>query len=98
MAHGGYREGSGRKKGVPNLLTQELRDGIKAPKLITFLQDVAEGRIKDATISQRIQAATVLLKKVMPDSKQIDIESKIDTIIELKSYLPDDYGEDEHKL
>jgi len=98
MSRGGKREGAGRKKGASNLFTQELRDGINAPKLIVFLQDVAEGKIKDATTTQRIQAATVLLKKIMPDSKQIDIETRSDTVIEIKSFLPDDYGEDELNL
>lgn len=34
--HGGSREGSGRKKGVGNLLTQELREKIDAgaPKIL----------------------------------------------------------------
>ena len=69
MLRGGKRAGAGRKKGSTNLLTQELRSCIHAPKLIHFLQNVALGEIDGSTMSERIEAAVVLLKKILPDCK-----------------------------
>ena len=71
MKHGGRRENAGRKKGVGNLLTKELREQIDAAKLIKFLQRLADGKIKGATISERKDAANALLRKVMPDMGQL---------------------------
>jgi hypothetical protein len=74
MARGGSRLGAGRKVGATNLITRELRNRINAPRLITFLQDLAEGRIDGATISERKDAAVALLRKVMPDVSQQKID------------------------
>ena len=74
MEHGGRREGAGRKRGAANLLTRELRDGINAKKLIQFLEDLAGGKFKNASISERKDAAVALLRKVMPDCKSVEIE------------------------
>lgn len=74
MARGGLREGAGRKTGVSNLLTKELRERINAPRLIAFLQDLAEGRVEGASISERKDAAVALLRKVMPDVSQQKME------------------------
>lgn len=69
MSKGGHREGSGRKQGIPNQLTQALREKIKAENLIRFLQNLADGKIEGASISERKEAAIALLKKVLPDCK-----------------------------
>lgn len=69
MTHGGHRQGAGRKQGAANLLTSELREKINAERLINFLQRVAEGKVKGATISERKDAAVALLKKVLPDCR-----------------------------
>ena len=74
MAKGGFREGAGRKKGTPNLLTRELREKINAVKLIKFLQDLAEGNIEKASINERKDAAVALLKKVLPDVNRHEAE------------------------
>lgn len=81
--HGGSREGAGRKKGVGNLLTQELREKIDAEALIGFLQDLASGEIIGATISERKDAAIALLKKVLPDMHRSETElaAKFEPII-----------------
>jgi hypothetical protein len=76
MVRGGKREGSGRKKGVPNMLTQELRNKINAEELIQFLQNLAEGKIEGATVSERYHAASALLKKLLPDCRHIEIEEE----------------------
>lgn len=67
MGHGGKREGAGRKKGVGNLLTKELKGQIDGPKVIKFLQDLAFGKIEGSTVNERKEAAVVLLKKLLPD-------------------------------
>ena len=74
MSRGGSREGAGRKKGAANLLTQELREQIDAQKLIRFLQDVADGKIEGSSINERKDAAVALIKKVLPDCRQMDIK------------------------
>ena len=71
MKRGGKRENAGRKKGVGNLLTEELRDHINALDLIKFLQDLALGKKSKATLRERREAATVLLKKVLPDCQTV---------------------------
>ncbi len=70
---GGSRYGAGRKKGCPNLLTQELREKINAEDCINFLRDVVLGKELEATLSNRIDAATTLLRKILPDCKQTEI-------------------------
>ncbi len=81
MGHGGKREGAGRKKGVGNFLTEELREKIDAEKLIEFLQDLAEGKIEKTSISERKDAAVALLKKVLPDCKQTEFHAEQEPII-----------------
>jgi len=74
MGKGGHRQNAGRKKGIPNLLTQELRQKINAEGLISFLQRLADGKVKGASISERKEAAIALLKKILPDCKHTEIE------------------------
>ncbi len=76
MARGGYREGSGRKKGSTNLLTQALRKKINAVGCIAFLQALADGQIEGATISERKDAAVALLRKVMADLRNMEVKAE----------------------
>jgi len=78
MEHGGQRRGAGRKKGAGNLLNRELRERINAERLIQFLQDMAEGRIEGASLSERKDAAVALLKKVLPDCRQTEVAQEDD--------------------
>jgi hypothetical protein len=79
--------GAGRKKGVPNSITTELREKITAAKPIEFLIKVCEGqRIRvgpqagplDAqfvypSVEQRLRAAELLVKKILPDLTSSEI-------------------------
>ena len=73
MRHGGRRNGAGRRKGAANLITQELREKINAVACIDFLQNVVQGKERDASLSNRIDAATTLLRKTLPDCRQTEI-------------------------
>ena len=73
MSRGGRRDGAGRPSGVSSLLTKELREMIDAERLIGFLQRLADGKIKEASISERKEAAVALLKKVLPDCRHEDV-------------------------
>ena len=50
MPRGGYRPNAGRKPGIANQLTQELRDKIKTVDLIKFLQNLAGNHPNDLRI------------------------------------------------
>ena len=74
MPRGGQRKGAGRPKGTSSLLTKELREKINAEALIKFLQRLADGKVNGARISDRKEAAVALLKKVLPDIRQLKAE------------------------
>jgi len=96
MGRGGPREGAGRKKGVGNLLTRELRERINPGPLIKYLHDVAEGK-KKATIKERMEAATILLKKVLPDISRHEAELGIGgspVPIIVHTHIPPGWGEE----
>lgn len=78
MPRGGFRKNAGRKKGVSNLLNRELRQKINSVALIEFLQNLAEGLIPGASISERKDASVALLRKVLPDCKQTEVRSEED--------------------
>ncbi len=89
---GGFREGAGRKPGVPNFLTQELREKINAEKLIFFLHDLVDGKIEGTSVHERKETALSLLKKVLPD---INVEYCEETVpLELMPYSTSDDDED----
>lgn len=73
---GGLRKGAGRKKGVGNLLTQELKAEINGPKLIKFLRDLAYGKIEGSAVCERKDAATTLFKKILPDISKNEFEAQ----------------------
>ncbi len=55
-----------------NKLSQRTRDRIQAARIIDILQDHVFGE-KDMTSTQ-ITAASMLLKKVLPDTTSVDVE------------------------
>jgi hypothetical protein len=65
---------------------QEVRDKIKGSQLVNLLQDVAiEGKFNGEKVaSERIRAAEILLKKILPDLKALEHEGYVDTDITLK--------------
>ena len=69
MGRGGKRERAGRKKGVGNFLTEGLREKIDAEMIIGFLQNLVEGKIEGASVSERKDAGIALLRKVLPDTR-----------------------------
>ena len=73
MPRGGMRENAGRPCGASNLLNRELKEKIDAVKLIDFLQKLALGEVEGATITERKDASIALLRKIIPDTKQTDI-------------------------
>jgi hypothetical protein len=92
MPRGGHRNGAGRKKGVANLLTKELRERIDAEGLIQFLQDLAHGKVENASISERKDAAIALLKKVLPDMNRHEGEIEPLQFEPLRFYIPEQDG------
>lgn len=75
MPRGGRRVGAGRKPGVGNLLTEELRKGICSKEIIHVLEEIAAGRVKDASVRDRVAAASALLDKILPNQRQIEIDA-----------------------
>lgn len=76
MGHGGRRPGAGRKRGSVNLVTKALREKIDANRLIKFLHDVADGKVKGASVSERNRAAIALMDKILPDRKYMELEAE----------------------
>ncbi len=62
---------------------EEVRKGIKIKETVAALQDCVEG-VRELTREQ-IRAAEILLKKSMPDLKEI--EHKVDANTDLAEYL-----------
>lgn len=93
MANGGRRKGAGRKIGSTGLLTAELREKIDGKQLISFLEGVVDGKVEGATLANRVMAATTLLRKVIPDCKQLDFETAIEPVIVVKSHIPPFFDE-----
>jgi len=77
MARGGQRPGAGRKPGVGNLLTESLKKKIRATTMIDVLQRVAQGKIKGASVRDRVAAASVLIDKVIPNMRHIEMDSTV---------------------
>ena len=60
---------------ISKTLTEEWKQKIQASNLITHLGKCAVGEIE--MTSQQIKAAEILLKKVIPDLKAIDMNADI---------------------
>lgn len=78
--HGGARKGAGRKKGTRDEITSALREKIDAESIITFLNDVANGRqINDdkPTIEHRLKASDLLMRKTLPDLKAVEVSGEL---------------------
>ncbi len=71
---GGQRPGAGRKPGVGNLLTESLKKKIRATAMINVLQQVAQGKIKGASVRDRVAAASVLIDKVIPNMRHVEMD------------------------
>lgn len=95
VASGGKRAGAGRRAGSKNLVTSELREKIDGSQLIQFLESVADGSLEGATLANRVLAATILLRKTLPDYKQIDFKQSTEpTLVIVKSHIPNYFTED----
>ena len=74
---GGQRPGAGRKPGVGNLLTESLKKKIRATAMIDVLQRVAQGKIKGASVRDRVAAASALIDKVVPNMRHIEMDTTV---------------------
>lgn len=74
---GGARPGAGRKPGVANLLTEALKKKIRATAMIDVLHQVAQGKIKGASVRDRVAAASALIDKVIPNMRQIQMDTTV---------------------
>jgi len=65
---------------------QEVRDKIQGGQLVNLLQQIAlEGKYNGEKVAtERIRAAEILLKKILPDLKALEHEGFVDTDITLK--------------
>ena len=83
MPRGGARKGAGRPHGVTTVWTPEqvdrFRARIQTDQIIQRLNAVATGEItsEDKSFSASITAALGLLKKVVPDTTQVEHKGEI---------------------
>jgi len=66
---------------ISKTLTEEWKQKIQASNLITHLGKCAVGEIE--MTSQQIKAAEILLKKVMPDLKSVDMAANVNSSVVL---------------
>jgi len=66
---------------ISKTLTEEWKRKIQASNLITHLGKCAIGEIE--MTSQQIKAAEILLKKVMPDLKSVDMSANVNSSVVL---------------
>jgi hypothetical protein len=66
---------------IGKTLTEEWKKKIQSSNLITHLGKCAVGEIE--MTSQQIKAAEILLKKVMPDLKSVDMAANVNSSIVL---------------
>jgi len=64
---------------ISKTLTEEWKQKIQASNLITHLGKCAVGEIE--MTSQQIKAAEILLKKVMPDLKSVDMAANVNSSV-----------------
>jgi hypothetical protein len=68
---------------ISKTLTEEWKQKIQASNLITHLGKCAVGEIE--MTSQQIKAAEILLKKVMPDLKSVDMSGELNGKLEVST-------------
>jgi hypothetical protein len=68
---------------ISKTLTEEWKQKIQASNLITHLGKCAIGEIE--MTSQQIKAAEILLKKVMPDLKSVDMSGELNGKLEVST-------------
>jgi hypothetical protein len=78
---GGARPNSGPKKGTPlhPRHIEKIRDSINAMLCVKTLHEIVETGNKDDSV--RVQAATVLLRKVLPDLTATDLTSGGESLV-----------------
>ena len=86
--HGGKREGSGRKAIEKELTTYQKSLSLLDDNSDKVIQTILE-LLDDDSKTIRLKAAEILLKKIMPDRKQLDIELPEDLPINILLALAD---------
>lgn len=56
---------------------ERARERIRVARLLTIADDIAEGKIKGdpKRVAVRLQAASMLLRKILPDMTSVDLTS-----------------------
>jgi len=64
----------------------EVRAKIQGSQLVNMLQEVAlTGLYNDQNVApERMRAAEILLRKVLPDLKAMEVQGQVDTTVTLK--------------
>ncbi|MBI2342831.1 MAG: hypothetical protein HYV02_00605 [Deltaproteobacteria bacterium] len=90
---GGKRPGAGRKPGIPNIVTQTLRDKIQAEKLLQELQALVFKNKGAPSTGEKINVIKFLLNKVIPDIQRVEIEEVKEENLDFSSNrLSDDHA------
>lgn len=79
---------------VRKTLSDSWKEKIKISMIINRLNECATGEVELTT--QQIKAAEILLKKVLPDLKSVDMASNV-TVTQIPQGLDAFYGETESK-
>jgi hypothetical protein len=71
------KRGRGRPIGTFAVQTQRARERIRVARLLTIADEIAEGKIKGdpKRVAVRLQAASMLLRKTLPDLTAVDLTS-----------------------
>jgi hypothetical protein len=71
------RRGRGRPIGTPFSQNARARERIRVARLLTIADEIAEGKIKGdpKRLAVRLQAASMLLRKCLPDMTSVDLTS-----------------------
>jgi len=77
-SHGGKRPGSGRKKGVPNKVTKELKDMI-----LGALDDTGGQKYLARQAEENPSAFLALVGRVLPMTVQGDKDNPLETVVRI---------------
>ncbi len=58
-------------------MTESLKKKIKAVTMIGVLEWVAQGKIKGASVRDRVAAASALLDKTLPNMRHIEMDTTV---------------------